>query len=301
MTFPAAYRARVVSALFLAVPGSNAVAAALSGAILQLHGTWGLAGWKWMFLLESLPAILLAPVVLVVLTDWPSAATWLSADERAWLEGQLASERRAIEGAQHLTLFQALTDGRVVGMSMIYLTIVTATYGITFFLPLIVKSHGLSDMSTGLATAIPYTIGTIGMVWWASSSDRRHERRWHFVVAALVAGIGLVAAGLSTRLVASLAAMSVAGIGLYGSKPAFWPLPSAFLSGTAAAGGIAMVNSIGNLGGFVGPYIVGWIKDSTQSYASGLYFLAACAFASGVIAIFVVKPAAPARQRQAPS
>jgi ACS family tartrate transporter-like MFS transporter len=298
--FPAAYRARVVSALFLAVPGSNAVAAALSGAILQLDGAWGLAGWKWMFLLESLPAILLAPVVLVVLTDRPSAATWLSADERAWLEGQLASERRAIEGARgHMTLFQALTDGRVVGLSMIYLTIVTATYGITFFLPLIVKAHGLTDMATGFATAIPYTIGTIGMVLWAYSSDRRHERRWHFFVAAMIAGIGLVAAGLSTGLVASLAAMSVATVGLYGSKPAFWPLPSTFLSGTAAAGGIAMVNSIGNLGGFVGPYIVGWIKDSTQSYASGLYFLAACAFASGVIALVVVKPAAPAAQRQA--
>jgi MFS transporter, ACS family, tartrate transporter len=298
--FPAAYRARVVSALFLAVPGSNAVAAALSGAILQLDGAWGLAGWKWMFLLESLPAILLAPVVLVVLTDRPSAATWLSADERAWLEGQLASERRAIEGARgHMTLFQALTDSRVVGLSMIYLTIVTATYGITFFLPLIVKGHGLTDMSTGLATAIPYTIGTIGMVLWAYSSDRRHERRWHFFVAAMIAGIGLIAAGLSTGLVASLAAMSVATVGLYGSKPAFWPLPSTFLSGTAAAGGIAMVNSIGNLGGFVGPYIVGWIKDSTQSYASGLYFLAACAFASGVIALVVVKPAVPDAQRQA--
>jgi ACS family tartrate transporter-like MFS transporter len=298
--FPAVYRARVVSALFLAVPGSNAVAAALSGAILQLDGTWGLAGWKWMFLLESLPAVLLAPVVLVVLTDRPSAARWLSDDERNWLEGQLASERRAIEGARgHLTLFQALTDSRVVGLSMIYLTIVTATYGITFFLPLIVKAHGLSDVATGLATAIPYTIGTVGMVLWAYSSDRRHERRWHFFVAACVAGIGLVAAGLSTGLVASLTAMSVATIGLYGSKPAFWPLPSTFLSGTAAAGGIAMVNSIGNLGGFAGPYVVGWIKDSTKSYASGLYFLAACAFASGVIALLVVKPAAPAPQRHA--
>ena len=298
--FPTAYRARVVSALFLAVPGSNAVAAALSGAILQLDGTWGLAGWKWMFLLESLPAILLAPVVLTVLTDRPSAATWLSSDERTWLERQLKSEQRAMDGTQkHLTLFQALTDRRVAGLSMIYLTIVTATYGITFFLPLIVKGHGLSDVATGLATAIPYTIGTIGMVLWAYSSDRRHERRWHFFVASVVAGIGLIAAGLSTGLVASLAAMSVATIGLYGSKPAFWPLPSTFLSGTAAAGGIAMVNSIGNLGGFLGPYIVGWIKDSTQSYASGLYFLAACAFASGVIALVVVKPAGAARLPQA--
>jgi ACS family tartrate transporter-like MFS transporter len=243
--------------------------------------------------------VLLAPVVLVVLTDRPAVATWLADDERAWLEGQLESERRAIEGKRKQTLFEALTDRRVVGLSMIYLTIVTATYGITFFLPLIVKGHGLTDVSTGLATAIPYTIGTIGMVLWAYSSDRQRERRGHFFVASVVAGIGLIAAGLSTGLVAALAAMSVATIGLYGSKPAFWPLPSTFLSGTAAAGGIAMVNSIGNLGGFLGPYIVGWIKDSTQSYASGLYFLAACAFASGVIALLVVKPAEPVRLPQA--
>jgi ACS family tartrate transporter-like MFS transporter len=193
--FPTVYRARVVSALFLAVPGSNAVAAALSGAILQLDGAWGLPGWKWMFLLESLPAVLLAPVVLVVLTDRPAVATWLADDERAWLEGQLESERRAIEGKRKQTLYEALTDRRVVGLSMIYLTIVTATYGITFFLPLIVKGHGLTDVSTGLATAIPYTIGTIGMVLWAYSSDRQRERRWHFFVASVVAGIGLIAAG----------------------------------------------------------------------------------------------------------
>jgi len=297
--FPTKYRARVVSALFLAVPGSNAVAAALSGAILQLDGAWGLAGWKWMFLLESLPAVLLAPVVLMVLTDRPAVATWLAADERAWLDAQLESERQTIEGARTFTLRQVLTDRRVVGLSMIYLTIVTATYGITFFLPLIVKGHGLSDLATGLATAIPYTIGTIGMVLWAASSDRRHERRWHFFVASVVAGVGLIAAGLSSGLVTSLAAMSIATVGLYGSKPAFWPLPSTFLSGTAAAGGIAMVNSIGNLGGFLGPYIVGWIKDSTHSYAAGLYFLAACAVASGVIALVVVKPVKAVPERQA--
>jgi ACS family tartrate transporter-like MFS transporter len=288
--FPAAYRARVVSTLFLAVPGSNAVAAAVSGALLQLDGVWGLAGWKWMFLLESLPAVLLAPVVLAVMTDRPAAATWLAEDEKAWLDGQLAAERRAIEGTHRLTLFEALTDKRVIGLSLVYLTIVSASYGITFFLPLIVKSHGLSNVATGLVTAIPYTIGTIGMVLWAYSSDRRHERRWHYIVAALLAAAGLIVAGWGSAFV-SLAAMSVAAIGIYGSKPAFWPLPSAFLSGTAAAGGIALVNSIGNLGGFAGPFVVGWIKDSTHTYEAGLYFLAACATLSAIIAFFVVTPA----------
>jgi len=288
--FPAAYRARVISALFLAVPGSNAAAAAISGLLLQLDGTGGLEGWKWMFLIESLPAILLAPVVLRVLADRPEKAEWLAPEERAWLVDALASERRSIEQSHsHLTLYQALTDRRVLSLSLIYLTIVTATYGITFFLPLIVNAHGLTTVGTGLVTAVPYLIGTLGMVLWAWSSDRQHERRWHFVVACGIAAGGLVAAAWSANLFTAIAAMSVAAIGLYGSKPAFWPLPSTFLSGTAAAGGIALVNSIGNLGGFVGPYIVGWIREGTNSYEAGLVFLAACAALSGMIALVTVR------------
>jgi MFS transporter, ACS family, tartrate transporter len=294
--FPAAYRARVISALFLAVPGSNAVAAAVSGALLQMDGVWGLAGWKWMFILESLPAVLLAPVVLRRLTDRPSQAAWLEPAEREWLVARLEEERRGVERAhRHLTLYQALTDRRVVSLSLIYLTIVSATYGITFFLPLIVNLHGLSTVNTGLVTAIPYAVGTIGMVLWAWSSDRNHERRWHFAVACGLAAAGLVGAALwSHNLSFAIASMSVAAIGLYGSKPAFWPMPSAFLSGTAAAGGIALVNSIGNLGGFAGPYVVGWIRTSTQSYEMGLLFLAACAIVSGAIALLTVATARPA-------
>jgi MFS transporter, ACS family, tartrate transporter len=289
--FPKEYRARVISALFLAVPGSNAAAAAISGVLLQMDGVAGIAGWKWMFLLESVPAILLAPVVLKVLTDRPSQATWLDDEERAWLVDRMAAEQRGIEHAHpERPLLQVLMDRRVLGLSMIYLTIVTATYGITFFLPLIVKTHGLTNMNTGFVTAIPYVIGTIGMVLWAQSSDRRQERRWHFVVACLLATAGLIVAGRAGSLTIAIVAMSIAAIGLYGSKPAFWPLPSAFLTGAGAAGGIAMVNSIGNLGGFVGPYIVGWISTSTGRYEDGLYFLAGCALASAVIALAVVTP-----------
>jgi ACS family tartrate transporter-like MFS transporter len=291
--FPAAYRARVISALFLAVPGSNAVAAAISGALLQMNGVWGLAGWKWMFLIESLPAVLLAPVVLAVLTDRPSSATWLAPEERDWLVGRLEEERRGIERThRHLTLAQALTDRRVVSLSLIYLTIVSATYGITFFLPLIVNLHGLTTMNTGLVTAVPYAIGTVGMVIWAWSSDRRNERRWHFTIACVLAAVGLIAAAVWSRsLGVAMMAMSIAAIGLYGSKPAFWPMPSTFLSGTAAAGGIALVNSVGNLGGFAGPYVVGWIRTTTGSYEMGLVFLAACALLSGGLALVTFRPA----------
>ena len=296
--FPKAYRARVISALFIAVPGSNAVAAVISGAILEMDGILGLAGWQWLFIIEAIPAVLLAFAVLALMTDRPALANWLAPDEREWLETRLQAERRQIESAGHLSLAHALMDRRVLVLSAIYFTIVTATYGITFFLPQIVKGIGLSNVMTGLVTAIPYTIGTIGMLLWGASSDRRDERRWHFCAACVIAAVGLAGAGLLGSTFAALALMSVATIGLYGSKPAFWPMPSAFLTGTAAAGGIALVNSIGNLGGYVGPFIVGWIKDSTGSFEAGLYFLAACALLSGIIAYLAVQPT---RRTSAPS
>jgi MFS transporter, ACS family, tartrate transporter len=290
--FPKSYRARVISALFIAVPGSNALAAIISGAVLEMDGLLGLAGWQWMFVVEAIPAILLAFAVLALMTDRPAVATWLAPEEKEWLETRLQDERRRIESAGHLSLAQSLTDRRVLALSAIYFTIVTATYGITFFLPQIVKGIGLSNVMTGLVTAIPYTIGTIGMLLWGASSDRRDERRWHFCVACVLAAAGLIGAGLFGSSFLALAFMSLATVGLYGSKPAFWPMPSTFLTGTAAAGGIALVNSIGNLGGYVGPFIVGWIKDATGSFETGLYFLAACALLSGIIAYIAVQPTA---------
>src|SRR3984893_2867465 len=292
--FPSKYRARVIGALFLAVPGSNAVTATVSGAILQLDSVLGLKGWQWLFILEAVPAVLLAFAVLALMTDRPAKAAWLAPDERDWLEQTLAAERRAIT-RQHneLTLWQALTEPRVLALSAIYFTVVTATYGITFFMPLIIKALGQSDFVTGLVTAIPYTIGTVGMILWSISSDRRNERRMLFAVACVVATIGLIGAGMFNGTWLAVGAMAVAAVGLYGSKPAFWPLPSTFLSGTAAAGGIALINSIGNLGGFVGPYAVGWIKDSTGSYEMGLYFLAACALASAIIAFLTLRHTQP--------
>ena len=290
--FPSKYRARVIAALFLAVPGTNAVTAVVSGALLQMDGIFGLRGWQWLYIVEAVPAILLAFAVLALMTDRPAKAAWLSQEERDWLEGVLAAERSSkIKAHGELTLYQALTNSTVLLLSSIYLTIVTATYGITFFLPPILKALGLSDFGTGLATAVPYTLGTIGMLAWSWSSDRHNERRIHFFVACLLATVGLIAVGWLSGSYWAIVAMSFAAIGIYGSKPAFWPLPSAFLTGAAAAGGIALVNSIGNLGGFIGPYVVGWIKDATGSFEAGLYFLAACALASALLAFFGLQPA----------
>jgi MFS transporter, ACS family, tartrate transporter len=270
--YPARFRARVISALFLAVPISNAIASAVSGAILEMDGVLGFHGWQWVFMLEASPAIVLAFVVWKQMTDRPSEASWLSEEER-----------RQVERAGHVGLLKSLTDPRVIALSLIYMSSVTASYGIVFFLPQIVKGFGLSNVMTGAVTAIPYTIGVLGLLAWGWSSDRRHERRWHLIVAAIVAGIGLCGAAWFGASYWAIAAMSVATIGLYGSRPCFWPMPSMFLSGAAAAAGIALINSIGNLGGYVGPFIVGWIKQSTQSFEMGLYFLAACAFASAAL------------------
>ena len=287
--FPAQYRGRVISTLFIAVPLGNALASVVSGAVLEMDGVWSLHGWQWVFIIEALPAVLLAFVVLMRMTDRPAVANWLNTDEKEWLETELKAERAKIETAGSVTLLRALTDSRVLILSMIYFTSVVASYGITFFLPQIVKGLGHSNFVTGLLTAIPYVIGVIGLICWGHSSDRRKERRWHLIVASMVAAFGLAGTAFLTGSAWALVTMSVAAVGLYGSRPCFWPMPSLFLTGAAAAGGIALINSIGNLGGYVGPFVVGWIKQSTNSFEMGLYFLAACALLSSVITFFAAR------------
>jgi ACS family tartrate transporter-like MFS transporter len=283
--FPSAVRARAISILYIAVPVSNAVAAVLSGIILGMDGVLGLKGWQWIFILEAMPAILLAFVVWKLMTDRPALATWLQPEEREWLKAELEAERSRVESAGRLTLLQALTDWRVLVLSAIYLTGGTASYGVVFFLPQIIKSLGLSNLMTGFVTAIPYVFGTIGLVLWGYSSDRHNERRWHLIISTGLAAIGLFCAGWFSHSFWAVAAVALAAFGIYASRPSFWPMPSLFLTGGAAAVGMALINSIGNLGGYVGPIIVGWIKDSTKSFEMALYFLGACALLSAVITL----------------
>jgi len=284
--YPAQYRGRVISTLFIAVPLGNALASVVSGAVLEMDGIWGLHGWQWVFLIEALPAVLLAFAVLTLMTDRPAVARWLNADEKEWLGTDLEAERAKIESAGRLSLLRALTDSRVLVMALIYFTSVIASYGITFFLPQIVKGLGHSNFVTGLLTAIPYVVGVIGLVCWGHSSDRHKERRWHLIVASTVGAIGLAGTAFFTGSAWALVTMCVAAVGLYGSRPSMWPMPSQFLTGASAAVGIALINSIGNLGGYVGPFVVGWIKDSTRSFEMGVYFLAACALTSALITYF---------------
>jgi ACS family tartrate transporter-like MFS transporter len=290
----------VISTLFIAQPVANAVAAIVSGAILDnVDGVLDLKGWQWVFILEALPAILLAFVVLAMLTDRPAVATWLAEDERRWLEGRLAEERHKIDSVGRLSLWQALADTRVFALSMMYLMSVTANYGIVFFMPQIVKGMNLSNQMTGFVTAVPYIVGTVGLLAWGYSSDRFNERRWHLIVASCLAGAGLICAGLLGSSYWALAGMAAATTGIYGSRASFWPMPSTFLTGTAAAGAIALINATGNLGGYVGPFVVGWIKDSSKSFEAGLYFLAACAIACAVITFFATRASRPPEEAPA--
>jgi MFS transporter, ACS family, tartrate transporter len=299
--FPSAYRGRAIAAMFLAQPVANALASAASGVILQMDGVLGIKGWQWVFILEALPALVLAVVVWRTMTDQPALATWLAPEERAWLDQRLQTERRSVEGANKLSLMKAFADPRVIALSAIYLMSVTANYGVTFFMPQIVKGMGLSNLMTGFVSAVPYIIGMIGLVLWGWSSDRSNERRWHLIVASLLGGIGLIWAGWFGSSFWALLGMALAVTGIYGSRAAFWPMPSMFLTGTAAAGAIALINAIGNLGGYVGPFIVGWIKDATNSFQMGLYFLAACSVMASVITFFAARASREPSALQAPA
>jgi ACS family tartrate transporter-like MFS transporter len=293
--FPAQYRGRVISTLFIAQPVANAIASSGSAAILGMDGVLGLRGWQWIFIIEAIPAVVLGLFILRIMTDRPARAEWLADDERGWLQTRLDNENRAIERDGQMTWTKALSDPRVVALSMIYLGSVTANYGIVFFMPQIVKGLGLSDMMTGFVSSGPYIIGTIGLLAWGWSSDRNKERRWHLITASTLGAAGLAFAAWSGASYWALLGMSAATAGIYGSRAAFWPMPSLFLTGTAAAGAIAMINAIGNLGGYIGPFVVGWIKDSTKSFEAGLYFLAACSLMAAVITFFAARAAgAPA-------
>ena len=271
--FPAAYRGRVIGYFMAAIPLSTVIGAPVSSALLGLDGILGMHGWQWLFILEAVPALLLSVVVVLYLTDKPADANWLADDERRWLVDRLAVEERQRLAARHYGVLQALLNPRVLALSLVYFGAVATNYGLSFFLPQIVKAFGMSNLQTGFVSAIPYVIGVIGIVWWGRHSDVKLERRFHASFALFIAAAGLAAGAFLNDPVAKMVAFSVAGFGIFGSLPVFWTLPTAFLSGAAAAGGIAIINSIGNLAGFVGPSVMGLIKDATGSFTNGLLAL----------------------------
>ncbi len=275
--FPAVYRARIIGWFMAAIPLSSVIGAPVSGMILGMGGAGGLAGWQWLFLLEAVPAIVLAFVVWFYLTDRPADARWLAPDERAWLQSRLTAEARQREAVHGMSVVQALLNPKVLALSLVYFGAVATNYGTAFWLPQIVKGFGLSDTGVGFVTAIPYVAGTIGMILWSRRSDARMERKAHTAVAFLLAAAGIAGSTLVDDPVLKMAALSAGAVGVFAVLPVFWTLPTAFLSGASAAAGIAAINSIGNLAGFFGPFAMGWLKDMTGSFSAGLLAIAACA------------------------
>ena len=286
--FPALYRARMVGLFMAAIPISIVIGAPVSGFILGLDGVFGLRGWQWLFVLEAAPAVLLSVIVLFYLTDRPEAATWLADDQRAWLVARLAAERETREAAKRYSVTQALTDGKVLALAAVYFCSVASGYAIQFFLPQIVKSFGLSNVQTGFVTAIPYAVGLVAMITWGLRSDRRAERRGHAAVAYGIAAIGIAGGAVLDDPVLKMLAFSVALFGQNASLPVFWTLPTAFLSGAAAAGGIAIINALGNLAGFAGPFAMGALRDLTGNYLWGLLLVALLAIV-GVIILLLLR------------
>ncbi|HEV2571991.1 MAG TPA: MFS transporter [Beijerinckiaceae bacterium] len=285
--YPAEYRARILAAFTVAVPLSTVIGAPISGYLLGLDGLGGLRGWQWLFILEGVPSILLGIVTWFYLTDRPAQAGWLSAEQKQWLIARLTKEESAKETAQHMTLSEVLASPKVLVLSLVYFGFVAALYGMQFWLPQIVKAFGLSNLQTGFVTAIPYLFGSIAMVLWGRHSDRTRERVWHVVLPLLLTALALAAASTLTDPVLTMVALTLAAIGIFCTFALFWTLPTAFLSGASAAAGIAMINSIGNLAGFGGPYLIGWIKDSTGSTSTGLLILAVMPFVAALLVVLL--------------
>jgi MFS family permease len=297
--YPAARRGRIVALFMTAVAICSVAGSLISGAIMQtFDGAHGLAGWQWLFLIEALPALAIGVYYLLRLTDNIQAATWLQPEEKAVLAAQLSAQESDVPAGTFKTAFQ---DWRVWVACLIYFACASGIYGLGFWLPTIVADLGVkSVLEIGMLTAIPYAVAAVGMVLVGRSSDKHRERRWHFAVSAACGGLGLVLSVLfSNTPVAALAALTLATFGVMSASPLFWNFPTAFLRGAAAAAGIAIINSIANLGGFVIPFAVGAIKDATGSTANGMYFLAALLFGGAGLALVVRfadrRSAAPAR------
>ena len=282
--YPSAYRGRIISAFMAAIPLSSAIGSPISGMILGMDGIWGLEGWQWLFIIEAAPAIVLAVATYLYLTDRPADASWLEPDERAWLIDRLEIERRQREAVHQISVWQALYNPRVWALAFVYFGLVACVYGVAFWLPQIIKAFGLSNLATGWVTAIPYAIGAAFMVWFGYNSDSTGERKGHTAIGLLIAAAGIAASTLTSDPTLTIVAFTIGACGVFGSLPVFWTLPTAVLSGSAAAAGIAVINSIGNLAGFAGPYAMGWMKDATGSLTAGLLLIAGLA----VIAMAIV-------------
>jgi MFS family permease len=285
--FPKKQRIRAVALFMAAIPISSAVGSTLSSMIIEWgHGALGLEGWRVMFLIEGIPALALAVVTWFYLTDQPSEATWLADDEKAWLTRALDEERAAVSATGHWPLRRALTHPRILALAFVYVGLTYGLYAVSFYLPSIVAgfeaSFGthLSIVQKGLLTSVPFVAGTLAMIPWGRYVARVGFQAWHFAAPATLAGVSIPVALYLDDPYLVMLAVTLCAVGVFSALPTFWSLPSSFLTGAAAAGGIALINSIGSFSGFGGPYVTGWLTDLSGDEKLALWVVGAMALAS---------------------
>ena len=289
--FPDSARARTIARFMTAAPIAGVIGSPVSGALLNLHQRGGLSGWQWLFLMEGLPAILLGGVVWRYLTDRVHDAQWLDDQERIWLFDALEPKTSADGDCARTSTFEALLDARMWMLALVYFGLTTVMYGIGLWLPTLIHSFsGVGNFGIGLLSAIPYLTAAVSMVIVGLHSDHTRERRWHTALPAFLGAAALVVAAYSTSVAVSVAAISVALLCAFSSMGPFWAMPTAVLSGTTAAVGIALINSVGNLGGLAGPWVIGSIKKATGTFQGGLLAVAAGLVVSGAIVLMINLP-----------
>ena len=288
--FPSAERARIVALFMASVPLATVIGGPLSGALLQMHGFLGFAGWQWLFVIEGIPAIVLGVLALKILTDSPDQAHWLTNEEKSALSSTLEREAKETEAVGYASMRNALTRPRVLALGALYFLMVTGLYGIGFWMPQVISGFGLGSLAVGFLTAVPYLFAAIAMVLWGRHSDRTGERRWHIALPLFLAAASFAWSAYSGPLVPTMVALTLATLGFYAAFGPFWSLPTALLTGAGAAAGIALVNSLGNVAGFAGPYIVGLLKEATGSFSAALLFLAAALALGGLMALTFLVP-----------
>jgi MFS transporter, ACS family, tartrate transporter len=284
--YPAAERARAMAWFMLAIPLSTVVGGPVAGLILELNGWLGMTGWQWLFLIEGVPAVLLGFVVLAYLSDAPEQAPWLSPAERRWLAERVGGEQRAAHSRHGVGLGKALVHPTVWRLGLILFCCQSGSYGLTLWIPQIVKGlSGLGNLEVSMISALPYVAASIGMVLIGASSDRSGERLKHIAIPSALAAVGFIASAHFTSPVPGMLALTVAAVGDLSTRGPFWALPTRFLTGSAAAGGIALINTLASLGGFFGPYAVGLAREITGGFAGGLAVLASTLLLASIAAL----------------
>jgi len=307
--FPATARARTVARFVTAAPISGVIGGPLSGALLGLHLRAGLAGWQWMFLVEGIPAICLGLSALKYLVDRPEEATWLDSEAKAWLYKALRNEnalsnsdsgsvensgiRRSDPATGHRVAdrFAGLRSGAIWMLTVVYFGLTTVMYGMSMWLPTVIKNLAtISNFEIGVLSAIPYFAASIAMVWVGLHSDRSGDRRWHVALPAFAGAVALSGAAYTHSLAIAVILLSITVMGYFSMMGPFWAMPTILLSSTSAAAGIAFINSLGNLGGFFGPYTIGLVRTWTGTFRGGLLVVAATLVVSGALVLMVKEP-----------